>query len=583
MRPISAELQAKFESALQTAAANADPRAILWLSRPTVPLTTSVFLDRAAVLESNSISALDVAVRRPQAGREADRVYLAYVDENGAHVVFSPAVPRLADYMWQPAGFSTAASDVAVAFDGTMPKAVDGSAQFVTEAAPWVFWISGGVLKARKLGLLGDVTLAAANAEHVSAIRATWAPATNVDFGLVCFFTLQGVLYYRQLIGGEWRDAELVTFGPPGVTWQDIRAFRTWDYRVGVQGLGSDGVVYELFTSFQGLGKHGGEHIELETDASGSLLEIQRRAAQEREHLSLGVTSGAPYGGLYRTGAPQLMEAFNADDGNGDWGKNATFSFDRHLVAAEVAAQPTAFHIIDAQGGHYVAQTAALADDGMTVRLTFLNFNGAQGVCQAAYVPGSVHSMAGAALTATSASFTPRNLVPPAVPAPAVVSVSSSGNTQITVRFSAALIGSLSGAASHFSAAFQIPVWSPGGALQSVTRVPSAVAASDPDTVVLTFPAGNQTDLGNAVGTITLTYDGAGPLTGEGGPVYPFSETLVPAGLTPKYDSDDAEHIELSAAAAGVLTRIYRRSGYGPEHIELSVTASGVLTNVKDL
>lgn len=583
MRSIDSELKAKFESNLQTKANDADPQAVIWISRPTVPLTDAEFLDRATVLQANGLTACDVAVRRPRADREADRVYLAYIDENGAHVKFSATEQRLEDYVWTDGGFSAAASDVAIAFDGTMPKKADGTAQFVTEERPWVFWINEGVLKGRILGLLGDVTLASANAEKVSAVRAAWAQATNVDFGLVCFFTLGGALYYRQLIGGEWKDAEPVTFGPPGVTWEDIRAFRTWDYRVGVQGLGSDGKVYELFTQFEGLARHGGEHIELDTRSVGTLIPVEYHDAQTREHLSLAAAaSPGPYGGLYRTGAPQLVEAENIDTG-GDWGRTALFRFDRHLDATEVAAQPTAFEIVDAYDRRFVAQTAAVDADGLTVRLGFLNFNGAFGTCTARYVPGTVHSMAGAALLATSCSFTPQNLVPPSVPVPALLSVENDGDTQIIVTFNRALTGSLTGAAPHFTASLSVPVYSPDGALHTETRTPVSVAASGSDTIVLTFAAGNLTDLTKSDGSITLVYDGAGPLAGEGGPVFPFSETFTPTGLTPKYDQNEAEHIELGVTASGTLTRIYYTYAQETEHISLGVTAAGTLTHIDDL
>ena len=583
MRKIDDELRAKYESALQTAAADADPSAVVWISRPTVPLTDPEFLDSAAILDAAGLTACDVAVRRPRADREADRVYVAYLDENGAHVKFSATETKLRDYYWRDGGFAAAgASDVAIAFDGTMPQKADGSSQFVTELSPWVFWITGGVLRGRVLGLLGETVLASANAGRVSAVRAAWAPASNVDFGLVVFFTLNGALYYRQLIGGEWMDAVPVTFGPSGVTWTDIRAFRTWDYRVGVQALGSDGKVYELFTQFQGLAKHSAEHIDLALRSRGDLVPILYIDGAEHEHLALSVAVGAPYGGFYRTGVPQLIAAENVN-ASGDWGRRARFRFDRHLAAAEVAAQHTAFRIVDSLGGVFVAQTAALESDGLTVRLTFLNFNGASGVCQARYVPGTVHSMAGAALEAASLAFTPQHLVPPAVPSPAVVSVTNDGDTRILIAFSADLIGDLTDAAAHFAVRFSVPDWSPGGPLHEQTRTPVSVVADGTDGVALIFAAGNQTALNNAYGDVAVEYDGAGPLQGEGGPVYPFTASFTPEDLTPKNNHDDAEHIELDLTALGSLIRIYHTDAADAENIGLAVTAAGTLTHVDDL
>ena len=581
MRSISDALKARFESRQQTSANNADPRLWALLSREHVPLTDPALLEKSLILTTDGLTACSVALRRPRANEEPDAVYAAYIDENGARVKKAALSAKLSALVWEDAGFSADADDIAVAFNGTMPKAPDGTAQFVTERAPWVFWIKDGVLKGKILGLLGDVTLASANAGKVSAIRATWTPDDAADYGLVVFFTLNGALYYRQLIGSEWMDAEPISFGPTGVTWTDIAAFRTWDYRIGVQAVGSDGKVYELFTQFQGIAKHGAEHLSLDVRAASKLLQIGQIETQEQEHLSLGVTAGASI--LYRTGAPQLVAAANIDDGTGDWGKKAVFEFDRHIVAAEVAAQPSTFRIVDANGSVFFADSATLSADMMTVTLTFPEFNNAVGACKAKYVPGTVHSMAGDLLVEVEKSFTPQNLVAPGTAVPAPSAISNTADTVVTIVFSAALTGGFTGLADHFTAALQVPEWSPGGQLLPETRTPASVALSGTDTLILTFPAGSRTDLCNAVGSVTVSYDGMAGLMGAGGTVQPFDMTFTPVGLTPKNDSMETEHIELAVAAAGLLTQVTWRHTQDPEHIELTVTAAGVLTHVNDL
>ena len=585
MRPINEDLKGRFESPLQTAANNTDPRLSALLSRDTIPLTSGADLERSVILETSGLTACSVAVRRPRAGREPDAVYAAYIDQTGAHVKISALSPKLSALAWQDVGFSApTATDVALAFDGTMPKKADGTAEFVTAERPWIFWIDGGVLKGRILGLLGDVTLATANAERVSAIRATWTQAAETDFGLVVFFTLAGSLYYRQLIDGAWMDAEPVTFGPPGVTWTDIAAFRTWDYRVGVQAVGSDGKVYELFTQFQGVAKHGGEHIRIaDAAASGKLTGIADQTAAEREHLSLAAEVTTPFGGLYKTGAPQLLSAENVDDGAGDWGRVLRLRLDRILDPDEVAAQNAAFRITDALGAVFVPQSAAVIGDGFTVELVFMNFNGATGACTASYAPGSVHTMAGETVPALSVAFTPQNLIDPGTQPPAPVSASNVGDTQIILTFDADLDADLTGAAAHLSALCQIPEFSPGGALIPTHRRPASVAVSGSDTLILTFPVGNQASLSMAVGDVAVVYDGAGPLAGAGVPVEPFSLSFTPAGLTYKPNVRDAENIGLTAAAAGTLTRITYVSGATLEHLEFSAAAAATLTHIDDL
>ena len=424
MRTITSALSRRLRQLQQTAYANADPKAIIWISRPTTTLTSGVYLERQLVGTFPGLSASSIATRRMRVGQDADRVYIAYVAAGQARVRYAATAANMAKHIWIDAGFSESAKDVAIAFDGRMPRTYNG-AEFVTDASPWVFWVTpGGELKGRILGLLGDTTLATSGCTRVSAIRATWGDQGGIDFGLIVFFLLSGALYYRQLIRGVWYDAEPVTFGPEGVTWMDIAAFRTWDYRVGVQGITSGGDVYELISQYQGFARHGAEHVEItEASASGALTDIDYLSGTERERIQIAAVLSAPlYGGLYRTGAPQIVSAVNADDGNGDYGKVLQVRFDRHLVAAEVAAQPGTFRLIDSTSHPFIPHSAELGADGLTVTLTFYSFNNARGVCAVSYTPGTVHSMADVLLTATSCTFTPTGLVP-GTPAPELVSI----------------------------------------------------------------------------------------------------------------------------------------------------------------
>ena len=585
MRNISSALKAKFQSRFQTAANNADPEAVVWITRPTVPLTDPAFLDRSEVLAAGELSACDIAVRRMRADREPDEVFLAYIVSGNAFVTHAQIQPRMADYVWtnDSYAFLEAASDVAIAFDGTMPKAPDGTSQFVTEERPWVFWINNGVLKARKLGFLGDVTLAAANAEKVTAIRAAWNPASNLDFGLVVFFTLSGALYYRQLIDGEWTDAEPTQVG--NVTaWSDISAFRTWDYRIGIMGIrADDGGLYYALTQFEGIAKHGAEFIDADVRAAGDVKNVVTRLTQTTERIEADVEAAAgPYGGLYRTGVPQIVSAENYAEGE-NWGLRALFRFDRHLNAADVADDPNAFRIVDSLGGVFIAYAARLYPDGMTVGLSFQNFNGAAGVCSAQYVPGTVRSMADVPLEATACSFTPQNLVPPSVPSPSVVSAYNVSATRVSIVFDEDLLALTGLLNSHISVSFASYLYTPSGPTITVTLRPSSLSVSGGDTLVLIFPEGNVNNLSNAVGDVTITYDGAGLLSGEGGPVYPFTATFTPTGLDPKFNAGHLEMLRPEAFANGSLTRIYHKAGYESHLIRPTVTASGTLTHINDL
>ena len=597
MRSVNGELLRRLKLAQQTAYQNADPGAVVWITRPTTTLTDGKFLDRELVGTYSGLSASSIAVRRPRKGRDADRVYIAYVADGTARVRYAAHVASMEDHIWKDADFSAPAVDVSIAFDGTMPKSTKG-AEFVTEEQPWVFWVTPeGELKGSILGLLGETTLASANCSRVSAIRATWSDIGGIDFGLCVFFILSGALYYRQLIAGEWMDAEPVSFGP-SVTWADIAAFRTWDYRVGVQGLTTGGAVYELFSQYQGFAKHGSEHMEIqELRAAGALIPIQYHDTLEREHISIAAISSTPaiYGGLYRAGYPQIVRAYNVEDANEDWGKTAVFVFDRHLLAADVAAQPSAFRIVDSRAVVYFAQSAVLGADGMMVTLHFLNFNNANGTCRAVYTPGTVRSMADVPLAETQLSWIPQNLVPPAVPAPEPISATNIGSIDIgaweigdgayiKILFTEDLTGAVTGNENHFTVTWSEYDFVPGGALVGRTGEVYGTSIGEVETV-LVLEMDTLDHFYNAAGRITVEYDGAGTLQGEGGSVEPFTLSFLPHDLVAKPNQNPVEHLEITAAAAsGVLTRVYYTDTTEREHIEItSISADGVLTRIGDL
>ena len=424
MRWIDAVTRQKFESKI-----HAGDTALLTnflVCRPTTPLTQDKFLERQTILESG-VSKTAIAVSHPKGNAKSDRLYIAYISGGTAYVKSAAYRAQMKDHIWVDEAFAEPAEDVAICFDSIVEPTARGAEEFITLGSPWVFWVHNGVLTARKLGLLGEVVLASANCTKVSAVRATHIQSARIDFGLVVFFLLNGVLYYRQFIDSEWADAEVVTRVPDGITITDIAAFRTWDYRVGVQFQGADGKVYMLLSQYQGIGKHTAEHIGLDLMATGNQIRVDYRYTKEDEHISLRnitATQGI-YGGLYHAGVPNIVAAYNLPDENDDWGHIAVFVFDKHLLASSIPSQYAAFSIVDSRGTSFIAQSAVLGSDGLTVTLTFLDFNGANGICSATYTPGTVVSMAGTALQQGSYSFTPQNLVAPSVSAPEVVSISN--------------------------------------------------------------------------------------------------------------------------------------------------------------
>lgn len=425
MRSVPSYLAERLRRSIQTRANDSAPSVDIWVGRPSTVLVDDKFLERQTVLKA-TVSDVSIAVCHPRVKRNNTHIYMAYVSNGVAHVVDAKHKTKMPDHEWRDTGFERSATAVSIAFDGTMPKANGGDVEFVTELYPWVFWIDGTVLYGQKLYSDDElVVLAETNCTDVSAIRAMWSSTGGFDFGLVVFFILEGKLYYRQLIGGEWMDAELVSFGPDGVTWQEVAAFRTWDYRIGVQAKATDGSVYELFTQFMGVGKQTAEHLEIrDIKASSEMIEVKYSTTQDTERLELSkISAGFPYGGLYSLDPPILVSAQNLEDENGDWGTLIRVVSNVHLVSEQVVDNHLQFALVDSWGAAYYPTSATLEPDGKTIILRFVDFNPAYGVCEVQYTPGTVYSMATVRMGDTSISFTPQNLNPPDIPQPEVESI----------------------------------------------------------------------------------------------------------------------------------------------------------------
>lgn len=424
MRSVPSDIASKLSLKKQTRANKADPSASIWIGRPTTALTTDVFLERQEVLAA-PITDVAIAVAHPRIGAANTDVYLAYVSDGKAKVIAAVSRTKIDNHIWGNTGFEVDADVVSMAFDGSMPKVSRGGVEFITEPTPWIFWIKDQVLYARKLDGDTPIVLAETNCIDVSAVRAMWSEVGDFDFGLVCFFILNGQLFYRQLIRGEWLDAEAVTFGPAGITWAEVAAFRTWDYRVGVQLKGTDGKIYEMFTQFMGIGKQMTEHIEVRgITAAGKRTRLYLHEYKENEHIEIASVQGE---GLYQWGTPVFgIAAANIDDGFGNWGKVVTVVLDHPCGPATVPGSGNRFSITGSNNATFYSESATCSVDGLTLTIIFADFNAALGECTLAYTPGSIKSPLinpATDMLAWTFDFEPINLEPPAMDPPEVVEV----------------------------------------------------------------------------------------------------------------------------------------------------------------
>lgn len=424
MRSIPADLSTKLSNPIQTRANNSDPSASIWVGRPTTVLTNSTFLEKQTVVQA-PITDSSIAVCHPRLNTENTKIYIGYVSNGIAKVGVALTKVKMSSHVWLDTNFSETADHISVAFDGTMPKNVNGKYEFLTESEPWVFWTSAGALYARKLGTADTITLASANATWVDAIRATWSEIAAFDFGLCVFFIVSGAVYYRQLIGGVWYDAEAIPAAAlptidSGVTWVQVSCSRTWDWRIALQLKASDGKMYELFTQFMGIGSKSDEHLEIKSiKATGNLIPVDYLDTAENEHIN--ISNIAATGTLIYGLSSKPVSAENVDDGNGNYGMIVKVTMDYPVT--NVTDNAMAFALTDSGGGSYACVAAAVTDKILT--LTCVDFNAAYGkTLTVAYTPGTVQSPA-VAMEAWTIAFTPTGLVPTTVPAPTVTEVTN--------------------------------------------------------------------------------------------------------------------------------------------------------------
>lgn len=518
MRTIPSSLDAKFKKLVQAESTKAAPAVDLWISRPVVPLVNDYFLEQQALGNASNVTALDIAVCHPRHRRQSTKIYIATVSNGVAKVVSSPFRQAMETHVWTDCGFSESAEDVAVAFDATMKNDTRGRAEFVTDQQPWVFWVNDGALYGRDLGSGETLTLAEANCTKCTAIRAAGSALGGFDYGLCLFFLLGGEIYVRQRMNGEWMDAEPVNFGPD-VVWTDIAASRSWDYRIVLQAMASDGTVYELFTQYMGIGQRSVEHIEIKKlDVVGDLTEIRQRPAEADEHIEIAaIDAGALYGGLYSLDLPSFRSARNvpveAMDEEGtayeDWGKVVLVELAVHLEPTSVASNAARFVLTDSKGKSFVAASAEpINADGLTLKLTFADFNLASGECSIAYNPGTVTTMYGMTAESMSVLFTPENLTAPSVSAPEVVSAwpLKSDGTQIAVRFTEEIV---SGADVTAGWSVSVPEYDyvPGGTLMQAERAITEITGFAGATINIDFSDATLTDAVFDRGEIFLEVD----------------------------------------------------------------------------
>jgi hypothetical protein len=443
-----------------------------------------------------------------------------------------------------------------------------------------VFWVTPeGALKAKLCTPLGQYEheLAQANVTDVSVVRGPSGEWGNWNMGLTVFFVMAGGLYYRQYIDGEWYDAEQISItGLSSLTVTAIKAFCTWDYRVGLQILTDDGKLYELFSYTEGIGTRGTEHIEISNiTADVTFQGITYYDTREREHIEISDISAYVRFIEGNSGTPVEIENTS--------GTEIEVTFDLEQTAESLPT--TCFELYDNDGNYYICSNASVDDELLT--LTFDDFDRSNGdTLTLKYTKPATGGLWSPSCQTESfiVEFTPTGLVTPSTPQPAFADGANSDDMTFSIEFTQDITNTalMANIADHFGVMVNEYEYTPLGGLIQTERTVASVTKTDSQTLEIVIDTPN---FSSAIGDITVTYDGKGGLKGAGGMVKAFTETFTPTDLTWKGHQNDVEHIEITDIDASVTVRpVTYYDTMENEHINIpDITASITLINIHDL
>ena len=511
MRYDGAYLRRQIDSNFQTKGNNSDPAAVVKVTRHTIPISYWDFVERSLITTESGITDISVAAKHTTYDRGEQEVWVAYVRNGKLKVKSSRVTEDIIGFNWISDPIDYDASSCAIAFNSRVERTAYGKQEFLTDEYPWVFWVENGALRAWQINSNSLPTeLAAENVTDVSAVRGPSGQWGNWDLGLSAFFIMNGSLYYRQYIDGEWYDAEQVSSGPSG-SYIKLAAYRTWDYRVCLQALMDDGKLYNLFTYTEGIGARGTEHIEVSVSANVTLSGIEYYSTQETEHIEVGASAVVQL--IYGLSCIPVSVQ-NVEDEEENWGTTIEVIFDYPVHSDGLTA--AMFTLVDSSGNNYVCDSFNISGGGAGRKLTlvFDDFNLAglaTNVTLGYTKPVSGGLMSPAVQTDSfSETFVPANLDPPQVDPPTFLSATNNAEgTQITVYFTEEITNadvlSMTG---NFSIGLHEYNYVPNGTLQDTTRTVASVEPSGG--TIIDLSTATLTDTDYSGGAITLEVDTSG-------------------------------------------------------------------------
>lgn len=540
------------------------------------------YFESTQPVEELLVKSADVAIAHQYYGRkDANTVWLCYIGEDDVLKV-KYSKDEAPCYWYTYTIPYTIADKCSICFDARI-QSQNSINEFITDEIPWVCYTRNGALYILDLTTGISSIVVPENVVDLDMIRGPITRNDARDYGLIVFFLMENQIYYKQRINRVWYDAEVVNVNTNG-TYEHLAAFRTWDYRTGVQVINSDGELYQFITYPEGL-------------------------FDMREHVEFNDISAITQLIWGWSAVPILVENLNT---SGNWGVVIRVTFD--WPNTESGLSPTMFTLVDSNNINYVCQSCSLSPEGTQLVLRFDDFNlagRADNVTLTYTKPASGGLISPAVQTNSFAeTFVPVNLDPPQIDPPTFSSASNSDAMTIDLVLTEMMLNTdVSDMLSHFTITWQEYDYIPGGALHTETRSLASISKVDDTTLRMVI---NKPSFTSVIGDITISYDGLGGLRGLGGPASDFEGSFTPTGLIWKGHQNDIEHIEFNDIEANIILTalgyydtkssdehiefndieanivlrplVYTDSKTSDEHIEFSdISATIVLTDIHDI
>lgn len=393
-----------------------------------IPITYWRHWYRSAIQNTD---ALDVSIAVRHNLVDPDKVYVAYVSAANVLTVKSAVITARAEGMtWTTELTQANCAFCSLAFDGDFMRDPDNPQDrviFRTDNLPWLFYstVTGQLMG----GIIGTTyeTVVGANVTSFDAIRGVRGlMGTNhgIDEGLLVFYVLDGVVFYRPYKYGEWGDQEIVSIAPENIV--NIKAERTFDWRIVLQVEDTLGKLYEVFTESYVSGNTNVEFLQiLPAKIDFTVTDIRYHNAQAPvEYLTILPPALTV---MPRWAVATLMaDADNIAytdleiDVENDYGYKVRIVWE-HPVSGETSAY-SSFLLVDSEETEFAPVSMEYIDN-YTIDVLFQNFNNAVGKVTVQYSGVGILGEIGQSTPATSISFTPTGLVPYVPEPPVVVSI----------------------------------------------------------------------------------------------------------------------------------------------------------------